>query len=276
MSEHESDKQPTAATEGGVTPVQQTATEPAKVETPAAAPVATKSKSKAGLYIAAIVIVIVTLLIVLFLLEKAGRSSTGIFDSYLAAQENSVVVAVVNGEEITGKDLSVSIQQFNQAALAQGVDTTNPEVVADIRSQALEVLINTTLLRQAALAEGITVSDEETAQRLDTIEEEIGGAEVLQARIDELGLTRANLEEDIKEEIVIQSLLDTLFAETDMVVTEEEILAVYDAAGGVDAGLPPLEEVRDQVEAQVRSTKEQEIIDAYLTDLKDEAEVELK
>jgi len=276
MSEHKTDAQPAAATEGEKAPVQQPVAETATVKaTYVPTEETTEKKSKIGLYIAVFVIVAVTLLIVLFMLEKEGRSTTGVFDSYLSAQESSAVVAVVNGEEITAGDLNTSIEQFNQAAVAQGVDISSPEVAADIRTRALEVLVNTTLLKQSAEAQGIEVSAEETAQRLETIQEEIGGEEVLQARIAELGLTRADLEEDIQEEIVIQTLLDGLFAEADITVTEEEIQGVYDAAGGAEQGLPPLEEVSDQIEAQVRGTKEQEVIDAYLTTLKTDAQIEL-
>jgi parvulin-like peptidyl-prolyl isomerase len=275
MSENETDKQSTAAGEGSVETAHQTAAPTAETTHAAAAPVA-QAKSKTGMYIAAIVIVVATLLIVLFMLEKEGRSSTGVFDSFFSSQESNATVAVVNGEEVTGKELNTSIQQFNQAALAQGVDTTNPDVVADIRNQALEVLVNTTLLKQAAQEQGIEVSDEATTERLETIESEIGGAEVLQSRIDELGLTRAELREDIQEEILIQTLLDGIFSEADVSVTDEEIQEVYDAAGGVEAGLPPLEEVREQIEAQVRGTKEQAVIDEYLGELKAEADIEIK
>jgi hypothetical protein len=275
MSENETDKQSTAAGEGSVETAHQTAAPTAETTHAAAAPVA-QAKSKTGMYIAAIVIVVATLLIVLFMLEKEGRSSTGVFDSFFSSQESNATVAVVNGEEVTGKELNTSIQQFNQAALAQGVDTTNPDVVADIRSQALDVLVNTTLLKQAAQEQGVEVSEEATTERLETIESEIGGAEVLQSRIDELGLTRAELREDIQEEILIQTLLDGIFSEADVSVTEEEIQEVYDAAGGVEAGLPPLEEVREQIEAQVRGTKEQAVIDEYLNELKAEADIEIK
>jgi len=275
MSENETDKQSTAAGEGSVETAHQTAAPTAETTHAAAAPAA-QAKSKTGMYIAAIVIVVATLLIVLFMLEKEGRSSTGVFDSFFSSQESNATVAVVNGEEVTGKELNTSIQQFNQAALAQGVDTTNPDVVADIRSQALDVLVNTTLLKQAAQEQGVEVSEEATTERLETIESEIGGAEVLQSRIDELGLTRAELREDIQEEILIQTLLDGIFSEADVSVTEEEIQEVYDAAGGVEAGLPPLEEVREQIEAQVRGTKEQVVIDEYLNELKAEADIEIK
>lgn len=273
MSENESDKQPVTAED--TTTTQPAADEPAKVEaTYTPVEPAGERKSKVGMYIAAIVIVALTLLAVLFLLEKEGRSSTGIFDSYFAAQDNTATVAVVNGEEITGRDLATSIQQFNQAAIAQGVDTTNPDVAADIRGQALEVLVNTELLKQAAEEQGIEISTEATAERLATIEAEIGGPEVLQERIGELGLTQDDLERDITEELLIQALLDGIFAEANIEVTEEEVLEVYNAAGGADAGLPPLEEVRAQVEAQVQSTKEQAVIDEYLETLKIDAEIE--
>jgi|AntRauTorcE11897_2_1112592.scaffolds.fasta_scaffold00551_14 FKBP-type peptidyl-prolyl cis-trans isomerase (trigger factor) len=282
MSENEKDRQPTAAESGADAGGQQPAAEPAKVEagyTPVEQQ-ATKQKSKTGLYVAAVVIVVVTLLIVLFMLEKEGRSSTGLFDSYLAGQENgaagqddSTVVAVVNGEDITGADLNTSIQQFNQAAVAQGADTSSPEVAADIRSQALDVLVNTALLRQAAREQGIEASSDAVDERLVTIQADIGGEEALLARISELGLTYEELEADIAEEVIIQTLLDGLFVEAEIAVTEEEIQSVYDAAGGTEAGLPPLEEVRDQVVAQVRSSKEQEIIDAYLSTLEGDAEV---
>lgn len=281
MSEHESDKQPTAATEGGEEPTSRSTTEPAaeepaKVEaTYVPTEQATKAKSKTGMYVAAIVIVAVTLLTVLFMLEKEGRSATGIFDSYLANQDANTVVAVVNEEDISNSDLNTSIQQFTQAAVAQGVDTTSPEAIADIRTQALEVLVNTVLLKQAAAEQGIEVSTEDTTERLDAIQTEIGGEEALQVRIDELGLTQADLVEDIKEEIVIQTLLDTIFAEAEITVTDQEIQDLYDAADTEGADLPPLEAVSEQIESQIRDTKEQEVIEAYLETLKTDAEIEI-
>jgi hypothetical protein len=207
--------------------------------------------------------------------------STGIFDSFLAnqdatTQQDATVVAVVNGTEITGADLQTSIQQFNQAAAAQGVDTSSPEVIADIRSQALDVLVNTALLKQAAQEQGVEVPAEATAERLATIEAEIGGAEALEARIVELGLTQADLEADIQEELVIQTLLNSLFAEAAIDVTDAEIQEIYDEASASGAEeLPPLETVSEQIEAQVRGTKEQEVIEAYLETLKTEAEIEI-
>lgn len=224
----------------------------------------------------AIVIVVFTLLSVLYRLEKEGRSSTHIFSSLIERQENNRVVAVVNGENIINADLSVSVEQFSQMAAAQGVDTTSLESQTELRRQALEVLINTTLLKQEAKNRAITVTDEEVGSRIDTIREEIGGAEVLTERMESLGLTEEKLRADVQDELTIQKLLDQVFAEVGIEVTEAEVASVYENAGGAKAGLPAIDEVRSQIEAQIKSSKEQAAIDDVLTTLKEKATIETK
>lgn len=235
----------------------------------------TPKKKSMTSYVVSILVVVLIIGGVLFVMEKQGRSSTGVFDSMLAKQEANKVVATVNGEEITNSELATSIQQFSQAATAQGVDTTSLDVQSEIRNQSLEVLINTELLKQAAADKGIEVSEEEAASRLATISEEIGGPDVLAERMAILGVDEEKLQQDIRDELMIQELLDSVFAEANIIVTEEEINSVYENAGGVEAGLPALEEVRAQIEAQIKSSKEQEVVDAYLSELKSAAEVEV-
>ena len=236
----------------------------------------TKKKSPVTAYTIAIVIVAVILLGVLYKLEKEGRSQTGLFDAIITKQLENTVVAEVNDSEITNADLATSMQQFGQAATAQGVDITDPQVQTDIRTQALEVLINTELLLQAAEAQGIKVTDEEVEERLSAIEADMGGAEQLATRMEELGITSEQLDHDIRDEIIIQQLIDKKFAEADFTVSEEEILATYEQVGGEEAGLPPLEEVREQVVAQITNSKEQAVVDAYITELKESADIDIK
>jgi hypothetical protein len=226
--------------------------------------------------LAAIAIVALLILSVLYRLEREGRSSTQLFAGVIAWQENSRVVANVNGEQIKNGDLKVSIEQFSQMAAAQGVDIASTEAQAEMRSQALEVLINTTLLKQEAAARAVAISDEEVEERINAIREEIGGAEVLAERMESLGINDEKLRVDVRDELTIQKLLDQVFAEANIQITEEEIASVYEGAGGKEAGLPALEEVRAQVEAQVRASKEQAAIDDFLTTLKEKAEIETK
>jgi len=249
--------------------------------TESATSAAPAAKSGMGKIIAAVVVVAVLLLGVLYVLEKEGRSSTTIFSSMIEKQRAAEVVATVNGEDITNADLDVSINQFEQLAAAQGIDTTSPEMQAEVRAQALEVLINTTLLRQAAAEKGIEVTDEDVAARIEAITADIGGAEALTARMQELQLEAGQMQDDIKDELMIQALLETVFADAAVEVTAEEVQELYDnakeQAGGAEAAdFPALEEVQAQVEQQIQSGKEQAAIDEYLAELKAEADISVE
>ena len=241
--------------------VEETMAEPENASEAAAV---SNKKPVLKLYGTAAIAVAVVLLGVLYVTEKQGRSSTTLFSSIIEKQVLGEVVAEVNGTDITNGDLQNSIAQFNQLAVAQGIDSANPEVQADIRTQALDVLINTELLVQAAKERDISATGEQVAQRREGIIQQLGGEDVLQERMELLGLSDEDLMEDLEEEIIIQTLLDQVFAESDVEVSEEEISAVYASAGQEGAELPALEEVRDFLEQDLRASKEQEAIDSFL------------
>jgi len=131
----------------------------------------TPKKSLLKLYLMAALVVAVVIMGVLYTLEKEGRSSTAIFSSMIASQVDNEVVAVINGEEIVNKDLDASIEQFKQIALAQGVDVNDPSTQAEMRNQALQVLINTKLLVREAGNRGISVSEEDVNARIEDIKQ---------------------------------------------------------------------------------------------------------
>lgn len=251
-------------------------TEEKVVEAEASSAAPEEKQSKVKGYVMAVVLAAVIILGALYLLEKEGRSSTNIFGSLIASQEAKAPVAVVNGEKIKNSELTVGVQQFTQAAIAQGVDVSSPDIQTEIKTQALDVLINTRLLKQNAIEKGFTVSDEDAQERLTTIEAEVGGPEVLAQRMEELGIDDEKLLLDVKDELLIQQLLDSIFAEANTEVTEEEIAEFYQNAGGTEAGLPALEEVRDQVVLQIKTSKEQVAIDEYINELKGKAQIDLK
>ena len=234
-----------------------------------------KGKSKLTGYLIAAVVVILIILGVLYALEKEGRSSTNLFGLVTTDQKSSEVVATVNGESIVSSDLDISVQQFSQAAAFQGVDISSPDAQAEIRNQALDVLVNTELLKQAAADKGLEVTEDEVSNRLSEIKTEIGGEDILADRMKELGIDESKLQKDVHDELLIQKLLDGLFLDADINVTEEEIASVYENASGTVSDLPALDEVREDVEAQIRASKEQEVIDKYLTELRSGADIQL-
>jgi peptidyl-prolyl cis-trans isomerase SurA len=237
-----------------------------------------KNTRSMKLTIISVLVVVVALAGVLYVLERDGQINSNIFSGLTDSpgeQADSATVAVVNGEVITEAELAVASTQLEQAAAQQGADPSDPAVQANIRSQALDLVIGTTLLTQTAETEGVVVTDQAVADQLATIEADAGGAENLAARMQEFGITMESLESDVRSELVISQLLDSIVTDEDTVVTEAEIVAAYEEAGGSGVELPPLEEVRTQIETQLQQVKGQSVIEAYVEQLRANADIEI-
>lgn len=235
----------------------------------------TTKKSNRLYIVGAIVLVVVALLAVWMRLEREGRVDTSFFSSLQFSQSTSATVAVVNGEELVNQDLELSIEQLNQAAVAQGRNPEDEVIKNDIREAAIDMLVNTTLLQQSAASEGVVISDEEVFERISALTEQAGGSEVLESRMQEFGIDQDTFEDDIRTELTITTLLDDVLAEADLTVTEAEVVAVYEQAGGTQPDAPTLDEVRPQIEQQILQTKERAVVDEYIDSLRAVADIEI-
>ncbi len=213
-----------------------------------------------------------------YALEQQGRINTGVFDKITAIVNPAPAAAVVNGTKISKADYDKNLTQLQTAAEAQGADVTDAGIQTEIKKQAIDVLVNTELLRQAAYAEGAMVTDEQIDARYEEIKKSIGGTEQLAAKMTELGITEPALRKDIEGEILIQGHLSKAVDTSKITVTEKELTDAYaqissTAATGVT--IPPLEEIKTQLEAQLKTNKEQELVNAYITKLREGASIEV-
>ncbi len=206
-----------------------------------------------------------------FVLEKEGRISTGLFGSMV----NDDPVAIVNDTKISRSDFESSLNQLIQMAASQGASTTDAALIEGYRTQAIETLVNGELLRQSAIAEGMEATQDAIDARYKEIEDGIGGADALASRMAEFGITEKILRRDIQNEILIQGLFDSKFSFADSEVTDEEINKLYSDLGGVDAGLPPLKDVRDQVISQIRQNRQQEAVSKYIDELRAKSDIQV-
>lgn len=229
-------------------------------------------------YVIAGVIVALILGGLWFMLEREGRVDTSLFSPKTTPTQIATVAGVaatVNGVEISNQAVADSVETLALQAQAQGVDVTNPLFQEQLRTQALETLVNTEVLRQAVAAEGIEVNAEEVQVRIAEITEQLGGEDELNSRLSEAGLTVDDLRSDLTDEIGIQLLLAMQVEPEIAEVTEEDMRALYDEFGGEEAGLPPFEEVQMQLEAELVANQQQTLILAYISTLKDSADIEI-
>ena len=185
------------------------------------------------------------------------------------------VIAMVNGEELTRSEFNRIRQQVLQQFQQQGMDLNDPETIAQVDAQATDTLVNTELIRQAAIAAGATASEEAIENRFAQIVEQVGGQEVLEENLTQLGITEESLRADVEQEIIIDSYLEANVDTDDIDVTDQEIDDFYDQAGGAEAGLPPLEEVRMQIEQQLLAQRQNELISELIETLREGADIEL-
>ena len=238
---------------------------------------ATKKQFLMQYGIAALVILIMGTGLV-YALEQQGRIHTGVFDAIERIINPAPLAAKVNGTGITLADYEKNLVQLNNATTQQGQDTKNESVVKQIKTQAIDVLVNTELLRQEAKKNGTKVTNDDIDKRYQEIVTSIGGEEKLAAKMTELGITTESLRKDIEGEILIQGHLATAVDTSSIKITDEDIKGAYaqiSGTAGAGVKVPPLEEIKTQLEAQLKTNKEQELVNAYITKLREGAKIEV-
>lgn len=186
------------------------------------------------------------------------------------------VVAIVNGEEVSSALLTKSVTQSEQIAQQNGLDITDAAVRAQIDSQALEILLNTTLLSQAATAAGIFASEEQITEQITVLEAQFGGPEGLQAQLDSLAISEEDLRVDLATQISIQTYLEGAEEFQGLTVTQEEIEEAYGVYLLENPELPPLEEIASQIEELLLGQKQQDASNLLIERLRTEAVIETR
>lgn len=184
-----------------------------------------------------------------------------------APVENSEPVATVNGEEITRSELDAL---RTQVATQQNTD---PGTIDE--KQVLDTLIAQALIRQAAAQTDVTVSDEQVAAEVSSLTAQVGGEEAFTQAMAAQGITEDELRSQIRDQLITQAYLEQELELSQITATDEEVTTAYEeiATGGEE--VPPLEEVRGQVEELVIQQKQQTEVDALIAQLRAEAEVEV-
>lgn len=106
------------------------------------------------------------------------------------------VAAMVNGQPISNLELQ---QKLNQTD----------------RQRVLTQLINETIIEQEAKKKGITVSDAEVNQKLNNMIQTYGGEDSFNQLLSQQGLTRDDLTQQLRVQLIFEKLYATEIAPTD-------------------------------------------------------------
>lgn len=195
-------------------------------------------------------------------------------------------VAEVNGTGISRDEfVSVFENQYQQMSM-QAQMTGQPVDEEQLKKVAADGLVGTVLLEQEAQERGLEVNDSEVDAELAKYAEtnQVSTDEFISA-MGEQGLDRQAVLEQIQKQLLVQKLIVDEYGEPE--ITDAQIEEAYQqvaqqqAAAGGQAGagqpgggqVPPLEEVRDQVEEQLRAEQQAQSMETLSQELREDADV---
>ncbi len=188
-------------------------------------------------------------------------------------------VATVNGVVIPRTAFEAQLATALTTAKTQGVDVTNAEKLAQIRTQVLDDLIGNELINQGVIKAGIKVTPAEVETQFQAVLKQTGGAEGLAAELKKSNLTEAQLRENISKQLTVQAYLLQNIDVKSITVSDAEIAKFYAdySKAQKDAGVkdvPALKELNDQIKQQITANKEQTLIVNFVASLRAAAKVE--
>lgn len=193
------------------------------------------------------------------------------------------VVAEVNGEKIEKKEFVSAYEgQFQQAAMQ--AQMSGQKIDQDqMKQQTIDGMVGTELLIQEAADRGIEASQKDMNQTLDELakQNQLPSGEKFLAALEKQGMSEKEVMAQLATQVKVEQLIKEETGSTN--VTEAELKAAYEqvkaqqaqmAQGGQGGGkLPPLEQVKPELEKQVKKQKEGQATQALVKELRKDAKV---
>ena len=216
--------------------------------------------------------------------ETANDDVAGLFDTGGAGADTAAfaelpdVVAEVNGVAITKETLENIATQISTMYAQQGMNLSDLAIASEVRTQALESVINAEVLSQAAAAAGTSVEAATIEEELASVQAQFPDEATFAAELEAAGITLDELRADVTEQLTVNTyIMNTEEFTAVPAITDEEAREFYDqSVAGATGEVPAFEEVRPQIDAQLTQQKQQEAVSGLVEKLRAEATVDVK
>ncbi|HEU4677680.1 MAG TPA: SurA N-terminal domain-containing protein [Candidatus Paceibacterota bacterium] len=187
------------------------------------------------------------------------------------------IVAVVNGRNIYRSELDESIAMVGENAQAYGIDETSSTANKDKQDRAMEVLVDNALLITAAENAGFDADDETVQKSYDDLVAQIGGEDALKSQMAAVGLTESRLRDNIRERVLVGKYIESVNPSDTISVSDKEVDDFIAQLKANNVELPDdMTTLRPQIEAEIKAQKQQQLVDALITKLKGEAQIDMR
>lgn len=202
---------------------------------------------------------VVIVVVVIAIIAAAG---------YFLMNKTSTAVAIVNGQPITRAEYDQRYAQMTASVVAQGQSATSTQIMAAIQTQTLDTLISEALLLQAAAKEGITVNETTVTAQLAQNKSQFPDDAAYQKAMTAAGFTPDTFKANLEKNNIIQQYLAKHVDVSSATASAAEVQALYNQVASANKNVPPLAQVRTQVENQIIQQKQQQLISNFLQQLR--------
>ena len=187
---------------------------------------------------------------------------------YYAMNRGGSAVAIVNGQKISMGEYSARYALLAASVAAQGQSATTTEMQNTIKAQTIDNIVTETMLLQAAAKEGIKADDKVVSDLFEQNKKQFADNAAFEKALTTQGYTDTTFKEYLTRTNIIQQYLAKHLDVTTLKATDAEVNALYAQVAANNKSVPPLKEVRTQVENQILQQKQQQLISTYITQLR--------
>lgn len=176
------------------------------------------------------------------------------------------IVLNIEGEEIKG-------EQYNRLYKNNKIiKSANQELddLEEVKKDTIDAIVYQTILTQDAASRGIEVTDEEFDEEFEFIKEE--NSEGLEMLLEQFQMTEEAFQDELRYNILFQKYTEAEFS--DVEVTDEEVESIYDQIKKDSDNVPPLKDVYENLKAQLKDQRIQELVTERIDQLIDDASIE--
>lgn len=220
---------------------------------------------------------IIIFVVAIAVLAGAGWYGYTKFIKTSDSSDGSNVVALVNGQELTGEQLDALKTQIATAQGVTDLTTLTTDEVDKLHTAALDSLIGQVLLEQAVTASGNAPTSEEVDTEIAAMHKRFKTQEDFDAALAQENLTLEGLRTRISKDMATQRYLATAIGTAEkFAVSEAEVTAAYKkAVVGADSA-PSLKDAHDQIKLALTQQKQQKALSDLVAKLRAAASIEIK
>lgn len=190
---------------------------------------------------------------------------------------NPNLVAIVDGEEITKNELESRINLVKENVKSQGIDVSDEKTLKEIEASTLDEMINEKVLFQDAKKKGIVASDSEVEKTYNEIVAQYKNKEDFAKDLTAKNLTEQTLRESIAKQLTLIKYIGQNIDPKNITASEKEISDLYNtvSASQKNMTMPKLEDIKTQLENEVKQGKSRVKILELINKLKEGIKIDV-